>query len=288
MRTAQRKVFPWLWAVAALTLLPASGHGQDAADIMRRALAAQADRLGNITDVTLIQSVVGMETTVYMEKRELAGTPVLVPVTVIMGGITNSVPEEMAQADWSNPFQEEWVERTRLDGTGELDGRPVLFFVIDDFTGLDLPSIPGEAGASQNLQPSLFRYALGEEDLLMRKAEMEGEAVQQDGTAVPVRMTMFLEDYREVDGYLHPYVTRVISEGVMEAANVDREELAAQIKAMREQLANMPEAQRAMMERMLGPQIEQLEEMLGGEGPMEVTITVKEMKVNAGPPGGGV
>jgi hypothetical protein len=48
----------------------------------------------------------------------------------------------------------------------------------------------------------------------------------------------------------------------------------------------MPEAQRAMLEGMLKPQIEQLEEMLGSEGGMEMTITVKEIKVNAGPPGG--
>jgi hypothetical protein len=49
----------------------------------------------------------------------------------------------------------------------------------------------------------------------------------------------------------------------------------------------MPEAQRAMMEGMLGAQIERLEGMLGGDGSMEMTITVREVKVNQGPPGGG-
>jgi hypothetical protein len=33
---------------------------------------------------------------------------------------------------------------------------------------------------------------------------------------------------------------------------------------------------------MINSQIEQMEEMLGGDGAMEMTITVKELKVNAG------
>ncbi len=73
----------------------------------------------------------------------------------------------------------------------------------------------------------------------------------------------------------------------MEAADIDREELQAQLTEIRAQMASMPESQRAMMEGMVSAQIEQLEGMLGGEGAMEMTMTVKEIKVNAGRPGGG-
>ncbi len=273
-------------AVAVLAALPALVNAQDAADLMRRAVAAQAERLAGVNNVTIVQDMMGMEMTMYMEKRDAGGTPVLIPVSVSVGGMTNPIPPDMAQADWSNPFQEEWVERTRLVGTEQLDGRTVQVCLIDDFTGLELPGLPGGAEGTAEFRPRSFQYSLDEEDLVMRKLEMEGEALQEDGSLSTFHMTMFMEDYREVDGYLHPFVTRVITEGVLEAANVDQEELRAQLEQMREQLANMPEAQRAMMEGMMGAQIDQIEAALGGEGGVEMTMTVKEIKLNAGPPGG--
>jgi len=266
---------------------PAVVWAQDASDLMRQAMAAQAERLANVENVTIVQDMMGMEMTMYMEKRGAGGTPVLMPVSVSVAGMTNVIPRDSAQADWSNPFQEEWVERARLVGTEQVDGHTVHVFLIDDFSGLELPGIPGGDEGDSEFRPGLFRFSLDEEQLYMRKVEMEGETVQPDGTVAPVQMTLFLGDYREVDGYLHPFVTRVISEGMLEAADVDQEELRAQLEEMQAQLDNLPQAQRAMMEGILGGQIAQLEEMLGGEGGMEMTMSVKEIRVNAGPPGGG-
>jgi len=76
-------------------------------------------------------------------------------------------------------------------------------------------------------------------------------------------------------------------EGMMDAADLDEAEVRAQLDQMRAQLENIPQAQRAMVEGMLGAQIERLEKMLEGDGSMEMTITVKDIKVNQGPPGGG-
>jgi len=274
-------------ALAVLAALPALANAQDAADLMRRAVAAQAERLAGVENVTIVQDMMGMEMTTYMEKRDAGGTPVLIPVSVSMGGMTNPIPQDMAQADWSNPFQEEWVERTRLVGTERLEGHTVRVFVIDDFSGLEVPGLPGGAEEAQDFRPTSFRYSLDETELVVRKIEMAGEALLEDGSRSPVQITMFMEDYREVDGYLHPFVTRTITEGVLEATDIDREELQAQLEEMRAQLANMPEAQRAMVEGMMNAQIERLQGRLGEEGGMEMTITVKEIKVNAGPPGGG-
>jgi len=268
--------------LAGLAVLPQATLGQDAADLMRRAMAAQAERLSGVENVTIVQEVMGMEMSMYMEKREAGGTPILMPVSVTTAGMTNTIPPDMAQADWSNPFQEEWVERTRFVGEEELEGETVLVFLIDDFSDLELPGMPGAGETNEDFQPKSFRYSMTEGDFLLRQVQMEGEAMQDDGSLAPVNMNMFLGDYREVDGYVHPFVTRVITEGVLEAANVDREELQQQIDQMQAQLEQMPEAQRAMMEQMLGPQIEQLKSMLGGDGAMEMTVTVKELKVNAG------
>jgi hypothetical protein len=273
-------------ALVVLAALPVVANAQNAAEWMSRAMAAQAERLAGVENVTIVQDMMGMEMTMYMEKRDADGTPILIPVSVTMAGMTNPIPQDMAQADWSNPFQQEWVDRTRLVGTEQLDGHTVRVFAIDDFSGLELPGVPQGAEGAKDFRPTSFRYSLDEKELVMRKVEMEGEALQEDGSRSPVRLTMFMEDYREVDGYLHPFVTRTTTEGVLEAADIDREELQAQLEGMRAQLDNMPEAQRAMVEGMLKPQIEQLEGMLGGGGAMEMTITVKNLEVNAGPPGG--
>ncbi len=286
MRIDTRLCRTMVLTLAVLAALPAIANAQTAAEWMSRAMAAQAERLAGVENVTIVQDMMGMEMTMYMEKRDADGTPILIPVSVTVLGLTNPIPQDMAQADWSNPFQQEWVDRTRLVGKEELDGHAVRVFVVDDFSGLELPGLPQGAEGAMDFRPTSFRYSLDEEELVVRKVEMEGESLQADGSRSLVQLTMFMEDYREVDGYLHPFVTRTITEGVLEAADIDQEELQAQLEEMRAQLANIPEAQRAMVEGMLKPQIEQLEEILGSEGGMEMTITVKEVKVNAGPPGG--
>jgi hypothetical protein len=48
-------------------------------------------------------------------------------------------------------------------------------------------------------------------------------------------------------------------------------------------MAKMDEAQRKMMESMMKGQIERLEKMVES-GEMNITITVKELRVNSGPP----
>jgi hypothetical protein len=281
---------PLLAALAVPTLvlstLPAAAHGQSAAELMSKAMEAQEARLAHVNDVTITQDAMGMAVGMYMEKRVIDGTSVLVPVSVIMAGRTTAVPQDEMAADWSNPFQETWAERARLEGTEQMDGRRVHVMVMDDFTGLELPGMPGEAGGGADFRPRSMRFFL-DDDYLIRKVDLDAQVTQDDGTVAPVQITMFMEDYREVSGYVHPFRTRTVTRGMMAAADVDQEELRAQLEEMKKQLANMPEAQRAMMERMMGPQMESLQAMLSsGEGEMEMTITVTDLKVNAGPPGG--
>jgi len=272
-------------AFAFLAMLPAAAHGQSAGEIMRRAMDAQAARLAAVNDVTITQEVMGMAVGMYMEKRIIDGTPVLVPVSMIMGGRVTALPQDETAVDWSNPFQQTWAERARLEGTEQVDGHRVRVLVMDDFTGLDMPGMPGEMG-SADLRLRSMRLSL-DDDHLIRKVEMDAQSVREDGSATPVEITMFMQDYREVDGYLHPFQTRTITKGVLGAVDVDQEELRAQLEEMKKQLASMPEAQRAMMERMMGPQMESLQAMLSSdEGEMEMSITVTDLKVNAGPPRG--
>lgn len=273
-------------SLTAVATLPSPANGQSAADLMRGAMDAQAARLAGVNDVTLTQDIMGMSVGVYMEKRTLGGTPVLVPVSTIMAGQVSPIPQDDMAADWANPFQQAWVDRVRLEGPEQVDGRSVRILVMDDFTGLEMPRMPGQTDRATDFRPKSMRFSL-DDDYLIRKMEMDAEAVRDDGTAAPLHLIVYMEDYREVDGYLHPFRTRTITEGMLGAANVDQEELRAQLEAMRGQIASAPEAQRGMMERMMGPQLERLQAMLSSEeGEMEMTMVVTDLKVNAGPPGG--
>ena len=64
------------------------------------------------------------------------------------------------------------------------------------------------------------------------------------------------------------------------------EETRKQYEEMKKQMAEMPEEQRKMMESMMKGQMEQFEQMLSKDGPMSIEVTVKELRVNSGPPQG--
>jgi hypothetical protein len=270
-------------ALVLAAALPAGLQAQTGAGLWQRAMAMQAERLDRVKDVTITQDVMGLEVVVYMEKRETEGGPILVPVTTIMPGMINQVPSDESDADWSNPFQAEWAERTRIVGEAEVDNQTCTILAIEDFTDLEVPGLPGGETEAGDFTPRVMRFFVDEDDLVMRKMEMEADVTQEDGSAAPVNMAATMSDYRETDGYLHPFKTHTVMEGVADAMDVDKEELERQLAEMKQQMANMP----AAMQDMIASQVERLEEMLGEGGAMEVTITVKSVKVNAGPPGGG-
>lgn len=268
----------------ALLTLPSCLLAQSGPEIMRNALEAQADRLAGVENVTIVQEVMGMESSVRMEKSELNGTPVLIPTSVSVMGMTQPIPSDQAQADWANPFREAWVERARVVGEETLDGHRVHQLIIEDFSDLELPAMPGGDQGQGEMVPTSIQFWLDAEDFVTRKVVMDMTITKDDGTSNDVHMEMFMEDYREVDGYLHPFVTRAVMQGLMQGMDMDQAELQAQLAELKAQMENMPEAQRNMMGGILDGQIKQLESMLGSDEGMEFTITVKDIQVNAGAP----
>ena len=135
------------------------------------------------------------------------------------------------------------------------------------------------------MTPRSAVFYVDKSDLLMVRMEMELEATLDGGETRVVTMASTMDDYREVDGYLHPFRTSIAWQGLSAMApdGMDPAELEQQLAEMEERLAEMPEAQRGMMERMIGPQIERLREMLGG-APMEIIVT--RLEANVDPPGG--
>jgi hypothetical protein len=62
------------------------------------------------------------------------------------------------------------------------------------------------------------------------------------------------------------------------------DETRKQYEEMKQKMAELPEDQRKMMESMMKGQMEQFEQMLSKDGPMSIEVTVKELRVNSGPP----
>jgi len=267
----------------AFMALPSLLQAQSGASLMRNALEAQADRLSGIENVTITQEVMGMETSVRMEKSVVDGTPVLLPVSVTVMGMTQPIPADDAQADWANPFQEAWVERAEVVGQENMGGHTVHHLAINDFSDLDLPAMPGSEEAQGEMVPTSIEFWIDADDFVTRKVAVNMTATRPDGTTSDINMEMWMEDYRTVDGYLHPWVTRTVTQGLAESMDVDQAEARAQLEELKAQMDNMPEAQKNMLGAVLESQIQQLEAMLGGGG-MEFTITVTSVVVNSGSP----
>jgi hypothetical protein len=270
--------------VLAVLAVPSLLSAQSGPELMRNALSAQADRLAGIENVTIVQEVMGMETSVRMEKTDLNGTPVLMPTSVTVMGMTQPIPADQAQTDWTNPFQEAWVEKAMVLGQETLDGHRVHHLAIEDFSDLDIPSMPGSDQGQGEMMPTSVQFWLDADDFVTRKVVMDMTITRDDGTSNDVHMELFMEDYRDVEGYLHPFVTRAVTQGLMEGMDMDQDEVRAQLDELKAQMESMPEAQRNMLAGMLEGQIKQLESMLGGDEGMEFVITVKELTVNSGVP----
>lgn len=278
MRRQRRvPVFAFL-SLAALAVAPVGGAAQSGAPLMRRMMAAQAERLEGVDNVRITQSMGGMTTTIYMEKRERGGMPMLVPVSASMGGHVMETPDN--QMDWMGAMTEEWAERFTVVGHERVDGHAVTVLEITNFDGIEIPNAAAASGMELDMR--VMRAYADEDALVMRRMDMEGDMVGQSGEAAPVHISMLMEDYREVDGFLHPFRTRMQSQGMMQAAGVDSAEMDAKLAEARARLAELPEAARKMAEDMM----KSSEAMAPrSDGSTEMVMTVTKIEVNAGPPG---
>ncbi len=265
-------------AVTLGSLLAAPVQAQDAGDILQTTLDRYVERTRGVNDYTITYGgFMGTEdVTTYFEKEVVDGFPVFRPVSV-------AGHETEAATDF-DPYPQfpEIAERARYDGSEEIDGLEAHKVTVDDFEGLDLT--PPTAGA-EDFEPESMTLWIDGSDYLIRRMRMEGTAVIE-GEPRPFTMVATMEDYRTVEGMPFPYRTTFGVEGAMAAGGMSDEEAAqarAQLEEMRTQLENMPERQREMMERMMGPQMESLEKMVGS-GTFEMTLEVKDLKVNTGPP----
>jgi hypothetical protein len=264
-----------------LLLVPQPTQAQSAPEIFTRMMEAYESRLQGVEDLTIRQEVMGFSSTTYLVKETVDGRPTLQVRSSGLDGVEGMDLD--TEAIWAHPWTtwEEGVDRWALEGTGTVDGRPTWQLSLTDFEGLDLDALVPDDEAA--FDPHQLLIDVDQELLAPLRVQMSGQ-VTHEGRDHPVSMDMLFSDYREVDGYLHPFL--VSMETDLAGAGISDAEMAEArrgLEELRAQLESMPEAQREMMERMMGEQIRALEEMVESGG-IRVEIRALDLQVNSGPP----
>ena len=267
-------------AVAPLLLLGLVAPtlaAQTVEEVVQRMYDSYERQAEGVDNYTLVQTVMGMETTSYFQKEMVDGRPVFRLRDSDTGGFGFSLGDDEAGIGDLFLWGDQLIEHGRYAGREEIRGRTVHVLAVDDLAALDIAS-PTTPGAME-FQPRTAHIYVDDELMVPSRMEFTGDATTETGThQVTVRVDM--ENYLPIESLLIPYRTVVQIEGLGAAIGP---EMRAQIEEMERQLAEMPADQREQMERMLGPQMEQLRRMIAGGGDsMSFEVTVVDMAINAG------
>lgn len=257
--------------------LPGGVRAQSVADIVERMYESYERQAEGIDDYTLVQTVMGVETTSRFVKEMVDGRPIFKLRDSGMQGFSFSLGDQEAGAGDVYVFGPALVEHGRYAGREEIDGSTVHVLAIDDLSAVDIarPTTPG----NMQFEPKSARIYVDDEMLVPRRMELTGDAVTDQGPR-EVSVQIDMQNFLSVEGLWIPYRTVVRIEGI--GAAIDPE-TRAQLEAMQRQLEEMPPDQRQMMEQMMGPQMEQIRQMLGGgDGAMTMEITVVDVGINTG------
>lgn len=266
-----------LCAFLPLLASPAGLAGQTASEVFSRMLAEQDRRAASVDNYTVVQEVMGHAVTMYLVKDASGPHAVFrAQDTRVegMGAAPFQAADDMSADLWSDlpalGSQARYLRRETIDG------RAVHVVEVPDLSKAAAFRAPREAaGRTFAVRKGTFFVDAG--SWVPRRLVFEGTMTTEQKTA-DVTMIMDLQDYREVEGMLHPFRTAVRMEGMVSPEDQ------ARFAQMKKQLAELPEAQRQAMENMMKGQLAQLERMMGDDGSMNFESTVREVRVNAGPP----
>jgi len=264
-------------SVGLLLIAAAGAHAQSVSDIVDRMYDSYERQAEGIDDYTLVQTVMGVETTSHFVKEIVEGRPIFRLRDSGMRGFSFSLGDQDAGAGDVFVFGPELVEHGRYAGREEIDGSTVHVLALDDLSAVDIarPTTPD----NMQFEPKTARIYVDGEMYVPRRMELTGDAITPEGPKeMSVRVDM--QNFLSVEGLWIPYRTVVRIEGIGAALDP---ETRAQIEEMQRQLENMPPDQRQMMEQMMGPQMEQIRQMLGGgDDAMTMEVTVVDVGVNTG------
>jgi hypothetical protein len=267
--------------LALVALAAASGSAQSVADIVEDMYDAYERQAAGIDNYTLVQSVMGFESTSYFEKETVDGRPVF-RMTESGGssdGFNFSLGGDDTGAGDIYVFGPELIEHGHYDGREQIDGSEAHVIAIDDLSQLALAQQP--TPDDMEFLPRSGRLFVDADRLIPRRMEFVGDA-ETPGGSTEVTVTVDFQDIRSVEGLLIPHHTSMRITGLQAMMDPEMQD---QLREMEQQLAALPAEQRQMMERMMGAQLEQLRQMMSGGGDaMSVDVMVSEVRVNSGPP----
>ena len=277
MRRMRSKLRRSLGLVPLLLFVAAPAAAQSAEEVLNTALERYEEQIREVDSYTVTQEVMGFSTTNRFVKKEVDGHSVFVAAESA-GDTAAGLPE-----GWGNPYRmvPELASRATLTGTTTTDGHETWVIEISDLEGLEFQGMT-PSGVEGEFEPEQLTFHVDTDEYLFRRLGVKGTMTGQDGEARPIELDAAFRDYRTIQGMPHPFEIRVNVEGMSGA--LSGEELAQarqQLEELRSRMQQMPEQQREMMERMMGPQMEQLEKMVTS-GTMDVTVQVKEVRVNEG------
>jgi len=270
MRQSNRARLGWSLGLGALALsAPLPAPAQDAAEVIGHALERYEERAAAISGYAVVQESMGYETMLEFSKEMVEGRPVFVSTTAESGEI----------APWGNFYgaYPTLAERARLDGVVTVDGHETYVLRVDDFSGLDLSAEVG-AGENEDFEPETGAFYIDSDRYLLRKVEMDGVLAANNASS-PFTFEISLRDWREVEGWLHPFEMQMTATGTPPGmTDADLQETLARLRRMQEEIASTPEPQRDALEQMIGPRIQELERMIES-GTFEVLVRTRELTV---------
>jgi hypothetical protein len=259
-------------------VLAAPLAGQSAAEVIERMLEEHERRSAGVTDYTLVQAVMGVETVSHFVKQEVEGRSVFRLQSTAAGGIDVGSPTS-GTVDEIYAVGEELARSARYAGREDVDGVDTHVLEVDDL---------GDTEFGRNISPdsdfeaTSGRFWIDAESYVPRRMEFQGEMTNDEGTH-PITSSIDMSDYRDAGGMLVPYRTVVSIQGFDAAID---DETRARFEEMERELESLPPDQRRMMETMMAGQLEQFRAMMGGSGEaIQLEVTVVEVRVNEGPPG---
>lgn len=285
----EKKPSPRIAVTAALvvavgwSLSTGSAAAQSSArEILETATERYEARMGGIENYTLVQAVDGAVSTLYHERVESeGGRPLFRPVSPdeLTEGVDGDAVAEAA--DLYAVFHQ-MAPRAVLRGEESVDGREAYVITVNDLSGIDFGSLTGLDEGSGSFVPSSVTVWLDTERYVALRTSMAG-MVEMDGRDNEVTFDIRMEDYREVDGMLHPFRTEIAIEGFGAAlSDEQRQQMERARERMQRQLERMSDEQRAMAEQMMDERMPDMASMSGES--MTATVEVRELEVNAGPP----
>jgi hypothetical protein len=252
-RFRRAAIFSLAWLVIAVAAAPAVAL--DAEEILREARERYEARLQTIKAVTIVQETMGVTHESRLEKVMVEDQPQL-------GGTLSSTYRHF----------DAFADHATVEGEEEIDGHPCWLIEVTELRGSQIAA----EGAGQ-FKAEEGTFCIDQQLYVVRRLRVKGTAMRQR-EKTPLTMEIHLADYREVDGWLHPFLTELSLAGEGQGQSDDIKAMQQGMAALEKHMEQMDPEQRAQLEGMMKGRVPALDS-LTTDGELKTSVTVTEIRV---------